>query len=116
MPTEKFYIKKDDTRPKIRCALTDAEDTEVNLGGATVKFVMTPKAEPVGSTPTVDADADVITAVDGIVEYEWQTGDTETAGKYRAEWEVTFADGGVETFPNDTYIEVIIKGDLGGTV
>jgi len=114
--TERFYLKKDDTRPKIRSILKDAAGLVVNVSGATVRFIMTPKTEAAGSTPTVDAVASIITAAEGIVEYTWEAADTDTVGKYRAEWEVTFSDGGRETFPNSEYIEVIIRNDLGGIV
>ena len=47
------------------------------------------------------------------VKYEWQPGDTDTEGFYDAEFEVTYSDGTVETFPNRGFITVIISPDLG---
>jgi len=109
-----FYIKQDDRLPEIESILKDADDTVINLSGATVKFIMTSKLADIGSTPKVEADATVVDAVTGHVKYAWIAADTDTAGVYRAEWEVQFADTRLETFPNDSYLEVKVTGDLGG--
>jgi hypothetical protein len=42
----------------------------------------------------------------------WQAADTTTPGLYNAEWEVTFTDGTVATFPNERYLLVEMKADL----
>lgn len=41
----------------------------------------------------------------GEVSYQWQSGDTDTIGTYRAEFVVEFSDGTTRTFPKrDSYI------------
>jgi hypothetical protein len=35
------------------------------------------------------------------VYYDWVAGDTDSAGYYSGEWQVTYDNGQVETFPND---------------
>jgi|SRR5690625_1022587 len=40
---------------------------------------------------------------------------TSKTGVYRGEFEVTFNDGRIETFPNDSYLNLKIMQDLGGT-
>jgi hypothetical protein len=48
----------------------------------------------------------------GQVQYQWQTGDTTNAGVYRAEWQVTFATGKIETWPDNGWAVVSIPSDL----
>jgi hypothetical protein len=48
-------------------------------------------------------NASVFDAVNGVVKYDWVAGDTETAGDFECEFEVTEADGALRTFPNDGY-------------
>lgn len=106
-----FYIKKDDRLPEIQAVLKDAENTVVNLSGATVRFIMSSKLD--GSVK-VDEPASVVDAAQGLVKYAWASADTDTAGTFNAEWEVTFADNRSETFPNNKYNIVKITADLGG--
>jgi hypothetical protein len=106
-----FYIKKDDQLPEIRATLLDADGNAVNLTGASVKFIMADKAT---GTVKVDAAGVVETPASGIVHYAWAEADTDTAGTFKAEWEVEYGDGRLETFPNSTFLEIKITEDLGG--
>lgn len=85
-----FYIKQNDTRPYLEATLQDSAGDAVNLTGASVRFHM-------GS---IDAAATIVDAATGSVRYEWQAGDTSTTGFFNFELEATYADGGVETWPN----------------
>jgi hypothetical protein len=104
-----FYVKQNDTSPAMLATLQDADGNAVNVTGATVRFHM----RAVGSTQVVvDEAATIVTALDGLVRYDWQAADTDTIGSYQAEFEVTYADSSVETFPNDGYIRVEIIDDI----
>lgn len=104
-----FYVKQNDTSPSMLSTLNDASATAVDLTGASVRFHM----RQIGSTQvTVDEAATVVTAASGEIRYDWDTADTATTGSYQAEFEVTYADGSIETFPNDGYIRVEITDDI----
>lgn len=104
-----FYVKQNDTSPSMLATLQDAEGNVINLNGATVRFHMRPISS---QTVTVDEAATIVTALDGLVRYDWKAADTATIGSYQAEFEVTYADTTVETFPNDGYIRVEIISDI----
>lgn len=105
-----FTIKRGDRLPPIQATLKDAAGTAVNLTGATVTLLMTAQG---ASSPSVNAAATVTNAAGGQVQYDWGTSDTATAGTYYAEFEVTFASGKKQTFPNDRHLVVVVYGDLG---
>lgn len=92
-----FNIKQNDTSPSLQATLKDASLTAINLAGASVQFHM----KAVDGTLKVDAAMTVVDAANGVVQYNWQAGDTDTVGAYYAEFEVTYADTTVETFPNN---------------
>ena len=101
-----FTIKRGDTSPAIRFAL---EPETVVLTGATVRFQMRARNGAV----LMDVAALVVTATGTpTVEYSWQAGDTATAGLYEAEFRVTYADGKIETFPNEGFIPVRVNEDV----
>ena len=102
-----FSIKRGDTSPTILYTLSP----KVNLSGATVVFNMRGLSGPA----VVDrGPAEIVgDPMDAVVSYAWQPGDTAQAGYFRAEFEVTYADGSVETFPNAEFIGVNIGRDLG---
>jgi len=104
-----FRIKTNDTAPKLSVTLTDALGNAIGLAGCSARFHM--KAYGASSLK-VDAVATVEDDINGIVEYSWQAGDTNTAGTYYGEIEVTYGDATVETFPNNGYFTIIIKEDL----
>ena len=114
-PLADFIIKRDDTSRAFPSTLrTRASPNDdwvvVDLTGATVRFHMRPAAE--GSTVKVNALATIVNATLGQVEYQWAAGDTDTEGQFVGEWEVTFADGTIGTFPNDRELNITIRRDL----
>ena len=106
----RFVIKQGDRREPIERTLRGSDGVAVNLTGATVKFLMRPEG---GGAVKIDAAATVVDAPTGAVRYSWDSDDTDTAGKFEAEFEVTFGDGTKETFPNEEYIPVLIIDDIG---
>lgn len=103
-----FSLKQHDRKPSIQATLL-LDGSPVNLTGATVKFIM---ATGPGTTPKVNSSAVVVTAASGIVRYDWLAVNTDTAGSFDAEWEVTFSDGTKQTFPTIDYISIDIEADL----
>lgn len=105
-----FIIKRNDRYPRIRRRLLTG-NVPVDLTLAlSVQFIMRAKAD---NTVKINAAADIIDAVTGEVEYDWQgADDTDTAGDYEAEFEVKWGDG-TQTFPSDEYIAITVKEDIG---
>ncbi len=104
-----FYIKQNDTVPSLRAALENGSGTAVDLTNATCNFHM----RAIGSTTVVvDGVAQIVNEATGIVQYNWVADDTDTVGSYQAEFEVTYPDGTIETFPNNGYIRVEITDDI----
>lgn len=110
-----FIIKQNDTRPAYVATLKEdfglETEAAVNLTNAeSVRFL----ARRAGQNEMLDIDgiADIEDAALGIVSYTWDTGDTATVGEYEIEIEVTWDDGGVETFPNNGYASMSIVDDL----
>ena len=68
--------------------------------------------DPDADTPIVDATATINTPTDGVVRYDWAPDDTTAAGVYLAEWEVTYPNGEIETFPNTSNLVVHIEDEL----
>ena len=103
-----FTIKQNDTSPAIQASLKDYNGNPVNLVGATVRFHM----RSFEGTIKVDRTMTITSGTNGIVTYFWQAGDTDTAGTYYAEFEVTYSDLSVETFPNNGSIAITITQEL----
>ena len=104
-----FKIKENDNSPDLTATLRDFNGI-VNLTTATgVLFQM----ERIKTTRNkINAAADIDDAVQGIVSYDWQPGDTDTVGLYRAVFQVTFNNGDIATFPSDGYISIVIQKDI----
>lgn len=108
-----YTIKASDTAPVVTDTLQDSSGNAVNLGGASVSFHMTSWdmqtviVNRAGTGPNGGALDST-----GKVEYHWQAADTVNAGVYRGEWQVTFANGAIETWPDDGYAVVNIPDDL----
>ncbi len=106
-----FNIKKGDRSPGYSVTLEAPAGTPVDLTGTSVKFIMT-LDDGVTTTPKIDAVATIDDEEAGEVTYSWGATDTNTAGLYRAEWEVTFAGSIKRTFPADGFLYINVIGDL----
>jgi len=66
-----------------------------------------------GGTTKVDKQACTInTAVLGDVQYAFTATNTNTADRYEGEFQVTYSDSSVQTFPNNTYIDITVTDDV----
>ena len=111
MPEDAFYIGQNDTASPITRDLKDAFGAPVNLTGASVKFSM--RVKPAGTVKVDGEDATVVTAGIGRVRYTFTAANTNPADEYEGEFECTFSDGTVQTFPNRGYIPIIVQDDIG---
>lgn len=109
MATPTFQLKQGDTAPAIASTLTAADGSVVNLTTATIRFHM---ADSVG-TIVVDQPAILVgLGTLGTVSHLWAASEVATAGTFSGEWEVTFSDGTIETFPNNQNIVITITPAL----
>ena len=92
-----FRIKQNDTSPSLEATLSDANLVPVNITAATVMLHM----KAIGGDVVLDEQMTITDAEGGVVQYDWQVGDTDTVGTYYVEFEVTYSDASVETFPNN---------------
>ena len=103
-----FSIRQNDTSPSLQALLKDADRNPIDLTGASVRFHM----KAVGGAVKVDAAMTVVDQDNGVVQYDWVTGDTDTVGTYNVEFEVTYSDGAIETFPNKGNLTVNVTKEL----
>lgn len=100
-----FVIKRGDTSPSLRYLLP----SDASLAGAQVRFQM---RKTDGDT-VIDESTQIETVFEpAVVEHIWSVGQTNVPGRYQAEFEITYSDGAVETFPNRGFITVIIPEDV----
>lgn len=115
-----FILRKGDTASPLESVLVSDDGEPVDLAGATVRFALAPAG---GGALIVDyAVADVVAPGAelgdpnrGRVRYgtPWLPAEVDEAGLYLGEWQVTFADDTVQTFPNEGYLVVAITEDVG---
>jgi Rib/alpha/Esp surface antigen-like repeat protein len=105
----RLFIKQNDTNPAMEFTLQDSDGQAVDLSGATARFLMRARG---GTTVKTDAAASITNAASGVVQYTPVAADTDTAGQYEAEIEVTYSDSTKETFPSRGYISIVIQDDI----
>lgn len=110
-----FQIGRGDTLFPFDAVLRDANGDPIDLSLATrVDFHLGRRrgqGEALAAL-AVDAEAQVLDAPAGLVRYAWQDGDTDVAGRFLADWMVTFPSGRL-TVPNGQKQVVLIVDDVG---
>ena len=106
---DQFDIRRNDRLPVYEVDVLDADGQPVSLGGATAVFTLRAR----GGTLKVDRQAATIVVGDdgstfNRLRYSWGLTDTDTAGRYLAEFEVTI--GGLKrTFPSGPAQSLVIE-------
>lgn len=109
-----FYIKRGDTDPSI--SVICEPRNKVDITGSTVKFFM--KNLESGIVAVNGEAGYIVSPADPPqVGYDWQVGETDTVGDYRAEFQITYPNGRIATFPNnndyDWDLIVEVSQDIG---
>jgi len=95
-----FYIKQNDLQPHYPAQVKDSDGEAVSLSGATIYCTMQAR----DGTLKINRQTTGINISDaaaGQFEYQWQTGDTDTVGKFYIEFEINPASGGKFSVPAD---------------
>ncbi len=116
MALSDFTIKQGDLLPAIVGTLKTADGVVVDLTGGAVRFLM--RAEP-GAAAVVNGACTIFDGTDpetGLpakqVQYAWTTGNTDIAGNYQGEFELTVG-GKKWSFPNKGYLSIRVTDDIG---
>jgi len=101
-----FETKQFDTRNALKATLKQ-NDTPVDLTDCDVFFKMYQNSEEIINREIIIDDA-----VNGVVWVVFNEDELEP-GLHKGEFVVEWPDGKKETFPNDGYLEIIIRENLG---
>ena len=96
---EPLKITVNDLQPKYFVQAKDAAGTVIDISGATIVCTM---KEVTTGTIKINRQSTGITISDGtngLFNYAWQSGDTDTLGIYYIEFEITPTSGGKYTLP-----------------
>ena len=107
-PNSTFFIKQNDTSPVIEEYLRNADGSALDVSASTVVFHM---RDGFG-TVKVSSPATIVNGPQGWVRYSWIAADTNQAGTFYREWQVTLPSGRIVTTPNYTDYPVQISTDI----
>ena len=109
MAIKKVDLTKNDEAPVYSVVHEDTEGNPQDITSAAIVCSM--KNTKTGELK-IDRQSIGITITDatnGAFEYAWQTGETDTPGKYQIEFEITPASGGKFTIPNPTQGKALVE-------
>jgi hypothetical protein len=85
-------------------------DTNADVTGATAVATIRRKHQPIASAVTKTMT--LTDPTNGVLQYEWVAGDTDQPGTFLVRAVVTFGTGEVQTFPQDSDLELTIRRRL----
>lgn len=107
-----FYLKKNDLQPYYPAQVKDSYDAAVDITGATIYCTMKSLSTGTVKINRQATGINISDATNGKFEYRWQSGDTNTAGRYAIEFEINPVSGGKFTVPAGDIAPVQIKESL----
>lgn len=108
-----IYRVENDTESPIEDTLTDDVGKSVNISGFNDVEIHIVKPDETVITDNTAGNVVVDDAENGHVSYDFQGGDLDQTGQYEYEWEVTFSDGGNETFPGRGSEYIVVRPERG---
>ena len=110
-----MQMTQNDTAPSAQATLKAGKPkAAVDIQSATVRFHMVDAAEKlkINAVANNDQVGDGSDGSKGKVSYDWTPGDTDTEGKYKAHWEITYTDSKIQTFPTPGNNTILIGSEL----
>lgn len=109
-----FILKKGDTLPVLNLCLYDhgclAQKRAFNMTGATaVTFSM---VDASGNYKIANRNATLVDVTGGTIQYNWQTGDTNEAGLFKAQFLLQYTSGRTMSVPQSGFIVVEIMNGI----
>jgi len=99
MSIETVYVKKNDLQPYYYAQVKDADNAVVIITGATIYCTMKHARTGALKIDRQTTGINISDGTNGKFEYKWQSGDTDTVGKYYIEFEINPGSGGKFTLP-----------------
>ena len=114
MASNSVTMKRNDTRPFLDVILQDVDGNALDLSVETstvsgITFTMQDLDS--GSVKVNAQDCVVVENTPGMVRYNWQTGDTDTATTYVGEFQILYNDGTQLTIPTSSVLSIVILED-----
>jgi hypothetical protein len=107
-----LFLKKLDLQPYYYAQVTDSTGLVIDLSGATVYVTMKNLSLGTVKINRQTTGLYITDAANGKFEYRWQTGNTDTVGKYSIEFEINPLTGGKFTVPTGDRASVQIFESL----
>jgi hypothetical protein len=105
-----FSIKRHARRPYLRVAVKNKDGDAFDLTGATSASFILYSSD--GTAKAVAPAVLVAPLTSGLIYYAWGATDTNTAGEFRAEFDITYTGGEKLTLPIKGNIVIRIYEDL----
>ncbi len=108
-----FKIKQGDLDPPLTMRLEEVDDDGVRrpipLPGTSVRLVA---SRMIGGPHKIDAPATILDEANGLVQYAFAGTDTDTKGRYFAQWKITGAGGRERSVPQEGFFEIEVTDAL----
>jgi hypothetical protein len=110
-----FNIKRNDLRPYLPAQFFQPNGVDpLPLDQAlAVNIVVSPKGAAPEDPPKFKKACVITDALAGQIEYRWSGTDTDTAGDFSYEFEISWPNAEPQTIPADAYLDLVIVDDLG---
>lgn len=107
-----FTIVQNDTAPPISSRLADGGHPVDLSDASNVRFHMENKFKETVIDDDLTGRVNIVDTLSGDVEYVFAPGDTSSIGTFKAEWQVLYDDGKIETFPSSGKVTVEITEEI----